>query len=303
MGFNESLSAKVSRIEEIIDKYLPVKAGYQQIIMEAMEYSLKAGGKRIRPLVMNETYEMFGGKGEVIKPFMAAMEMLHTYSLVHDDLPAMDNDEYRRGRKTTHIVYGEALGILAGDALLNFSYETAAGAFDYTSDKADYAKVASALRVFMKKAGVYGMIGGQVVDVLNEDTPISGDVLEFIFKLKTGALLEAAIMIGAILAGADDESVAIMEKVGSNIGLAFQIQDDILDVIGDSKVLGKPVLSDEKNNKTTYVTLYGLDKARLDVVKYSSEALELINDLEIKGKIKETEFFKEIIKMLISRDK
>lgn len=303
MEFKENLYQKVKSIEDVIDKYLPEKEGYQQIIMEAMEYSLKAGGKRIRPLLMMETYQMFGGDGDIIKPFMAAMEMLHTYSLVHDDLPAMDNDEYRRGRKTTHIVYGEAMAILAGDALLNYAYETAASAFDYANNQDEYKNIASALCIFMKKAGIYGMIGGQVVDVLNEDTPVSKDMLDFIFRLKTGALLEASIMIGAVLAGADEESVAVMEQIGSNIGLAFQIQDDILDVVGDAKVLGKPVLSDEKNNKTTYVNLYGLEKARTDVEKYSSEAIELIKNLENNGKIKETEFFEELVKMLINRDK
>ena len=180
--FNNMMTAKVQDIEKILDDYLPKMAGFAQVIAEAMEYSVKAGGKRIRPLLMKETFNIFGGNGNVIKPFMAAMEMLHTYSLVHDDLPAMDNDDYRRGRKTTHVVYGEALGILAGDALLNYAYETAAGAFEYAETKEDYSNISKALRVFMNKAGIYGMIGGQVVDVMNDGKPITAKMLDFIFK-------------------------------------------------------------------------------------------------------------------------
>lgn len=302
-NFNDKLTYRVQEIEQILANMLPKCEGFQKIIMEAMEYSVKAGGKRIRPLLMSETYKMFGGDKEIIKPFMAAMEMLHTYSLVHDDLPAMDNDEYRRGRKTTHVVYGEAMGILAGDALLNYAYETAATSFEMASSVSDYERISKALRIFMNKAGIYGMIGGQVVDVMNDGKPISQEMLDFIFRLKTGALLEASLMIGATLAGATIEEIDIMEQIGSGIGLAFQIQDDILDVEGDAKVIGKPVLSDEKNNKTTYVTLYGMDKAKQDVKNYTQNSMDRLNELKQSGRINDSEFFEEVMIMLVGRNK
>lgn len=303
MEFNEMLSARTAAIEEILDRYLPVREGLQQMIMETMEYSVKAGGKRIRPLLMQETFLMFSGEGEIICPFMAAMEFLHTYSLVHDDLPAMDNDEYRRGRKTTWKVYGEGLGVLCGDALLNYAYETAAGAFLQASAKEEYENISRALRVLMQKAGIYGMIGGQVVDVENEGKDIDNDTLDFIFRLKTGALLEASLMIGAILAGADEDAVRIMEDIGRNIGIAFQIQDDILDVVGNTDELGKQVHSDEKNHKTTYVTLYGLERAREDVKKYTQAAMDGLSLLKKKTSLGNTEFFEEVLRMLVYRTK
>lgn len=315
MEFNEMLSAGTAGIEKVIDRFLPAEEDYQQTIMEAMRYSVKAGGKRIRPLLMQETFRIFSGQGDFILPFMAAMEMLHTYSLVHDDLPAMDNDEYRRGRKTTWKVYGEGMAVLCGDALLNYAYETASGAFETAQTKEDYERVSRALRVFMRKAGIYGMIGGQVVDVMNEGKAIDKQQLDFIFRLKTGALLEASLMIGAILAGADREQVETMERIGRNIGIAFQIQDDILDVVGNVDELGKPIRSDEKNNKTTYVTLYGLEKAREDVQNYTKAALGEFeklkkqlesmrsNSAQADGEACSTEFFEEVLNMLVYRTK
>ena len=267
--FMEELQQKVEHINDVLEKFLPAEEGQQRIIFEAMNYSVRAGGKRLRPILMEETYHMFGGSSAVIEPFMAAIEMIHTYSLVHDDLPAMDNDEYRRGKKTTHAVYGEAMGILAGDALLNLAYETAAKAFDM--EVAD-ARVARAFTVLAKKAGVYGMVGGQVVDVESEksdDCPITREKLDFIYRLKTGALIESSMMIGAILAGASSDEVSRVEQIAAKLGLAFQIQDDVLDVTSTLEVLGKPVGSDEKNNKATYVTFEGLDKAVSDVERIS----------------------------------
>ena len=252
--FMEELQQKVEHINDVLEKFLPAEEGQQRIIFEAMNYSVRAGGKRLRPILMEETYHMFGGSSAVIEPFMAAIEMIHTYSLVHDDLPAMDNDEYRRGKKTTHAVYGEAMGILAGDALLNLAYETAAKAFDM--EVAD-TRVARAFAVLAKKAGVYGMVGGQVVDVESEksdDCSITREKLDFIYRLKTGALIESSMMIGAILAGASSDEVSRVEQIAAKLGLAFQIQDDVLDVTSTLEVLGKPVGSDEKNNKATYVT-------------------------------------------------
>mgnify|MGYP000324882491 FL=1 len=296
--FMEELQQKVEHINNVLEKFLPVEEGQQRIIFEAMNYSVRAGGKRLRPILMEETYHMFGGSSAVIEPFMAAIEMIHTYSLVHDDLPAMDNDEYRRGKKTTHAVYGEAMGILAGDALLNLAYETAAKAFDM--EVAD-ARVARAFTVLAKKAGVYGMVGGQVVDVESEksdDCPITREKLDFIYRLKTGALIESSMMIGAILAGASPDEVSRVEQIAAKLGLAFQIQDDVLDVTSTLEVLGKPVGSDEKNNKATYVTFEGLDKAVSDVERISKEAEEQLDDLGY-----DDAFLKELFEYLIHREK
>lgn len=296
--FMEELQQKVEHINDVLEKFLPAEEGQQRIIFEAMNYSVRAGGKRLRPILMEETYHMFGGSSAVIEPFMAAIEMIHTYSLVHDDLPAMDNDEYRRGKKTTHAVYGEAMGILAGDALLNLAYETAAKAFDM--EVAD-TRVARAFTVLAKKAGVYGMVGGQVVDVESEksdDCPITREKLDFIYRLKTGALIESSMMIGAILAGASSDEVSRVEQIAAKLGLAFQIQDDVLDVTSTLEVLGKPVGSDEKNNKATYVTFEGLDKTVSDVERISKEAEEQLDDLGY-----DDAFLKELFEYLIHREK
>ena len=296
MNYKEIKLAKIAEIEEILKKYLPKQEGFQKEIMEAMEYSLMAGGKRLRPMLMKETFEMFGGEGEIIEPFMAAMEMIHTYSLVHDDLPAMDNDEYRRGRKTTHVVYGEAMGILTGDALLNYAFETAAEAFTMFPEKS--LQIGKALQILAKKAGIYGMIGGQVVDVNSEGKSISKEVLDFIHELKTSALIESSMMIGATLAGASPEEIQTVKTIAKNVGIAFQIQDDVLDVTSSLEVLGKPVLSDEKNEKTTYVTLVGLDKAREYVEVISNEAIDLLRKFEAKNP-----FLEELLRELIHREK
>lgn len=296
--FMEELQKKAEHINGVLEKFLPAEEGQQRIIFEAMNYSVRAGGKRLRPMLMEETYHMFGGSSAVIEPFMSAIEMIHTYSLVHDDLPAMDNDEYRRGKKTTHAVYGEAMGILAGDALLNLAYETASKAFGM--EVAD-ARVARAFAVLAKKAGVYGMVGGQVVDVESEksdDCPITREKLDFIYRLKTGALIESSMMIGAILAGASSDEISRVEQIAAKLGLAFQIQDDVLDVTSTLEVLGKPVGSDEKNNKATYVTFEGLDKAVSDVERISKEAEKLLDDLGY-----DDAFLKELFEYLIHREK
>ena len=294
--FMEELQQKVEHINDVLEKFLPAEEGQQRIIFEAMNYSVRAGGKRLRPILMEETYHMFGGSSAVIEPFMAAIEMIHTYSLVHDDLPAMDNDEYRRGKKTTHAVYGEAMGILAGDALLNLAYETAAKAFDM--EVAD-ARVARAFTVLAKKAGVYGMVGGQVVDVQSEDSgDITKEKLDFIYRLKTGALIESSMLIGAVLAGATKNEQNTIGKAATEVGLAFQIQDDILDVTSTLEVLGKPIGSDEKNHKATYVSFEGLEKAREDVALYTNSAVAGMNSLVVKN-----EFLNELLLYLISREK
>ena len=296
--FKEMLRENTEQIEALLRSYLPPEEGYQKKVLEAMNYSLMAGGKRLRPMLMQETYKMFGGNSQVIRPFMAAIEMIHTYSLVHDDLPAMDDDEYRRGRKTTHVVYGEAFGILAGDGLLNYAFETALTALEQPD--ADAARVGKALYVLARKAGVYGMIGGQTADIQAEGqaTPLTRQQLLFIHEKKTAALIQAAMMVGAILAGASEEAVSKIEKCAYNIGIAFQIQDDILDVIGDSDELGKPVGSDEKNHKQTYVTLNGLEQSRKEVALLSEEAVTIL--AEVEG---ENEFLTKLILTLINRRK
>lgn len=294
MPFEDILSKKTAEVEDIVLQFLPKEEGLQKTVMEAMNYGMMAGGKRIRPMLMLETYRLFGGKGDVIKPFMAAIEMIHNYSLIHDDLPAMDNDMYRRGKKTTHAVYGETMGILAGDALLNYAYETAATAFDFALDK----KVAKALQVLTEKAGIYGMVGGQVVDIESENKAIDLDTIHFIHTMKTGALIESSMLIGAILAGATESDQQAIQKIASNIGLAFQIQDDILDVTSTEEVLGKPIGSDDRNNKMTYVGIKGLAQAKADVEALSNEALTLLHSLPY-----DNVFLEQLIVFLMGRKK
>ncbi len=294
--FQIQMKQKVQKIEGILTEYLPKQKGYQSIIMEAMGYSLLAGGKRLRPMLMQETFRLYNGTSKALRPFMAAIEMIHTYSLVHDDLPAMDNDEYRRGRKTTHVVYGEDMGILAGDALLNYAFETAFKAF--VTDPEDSLAIGRALTVLGEKAGIYGMIGGQVIDVKETGHGISGEVLDTIYRLKTAALIEASMMIGAILGGASEEEVRKVEKIAGYVGVAFQIKDDILDVTSSSETLGKPTHSDEKNEKTTYVTLMGIQEAEKEVKRLSEEAIRLLH--ELSG---ENAFLEHLLLQLIHRDR
>ena len=298
MNFSEELRERTGQAEEIVYRWLPRQMGRQQTIVEAMNYSVTAGGKRLRPLLMQETFRMFGGTTDAVELFMAAIEMIHTYSLVHDDLPAMDNDEYRRGKLTTHAKYGHAMGILAGDGLLNWAFETASAAFDCEESAAGLTRVAKALRILGEKAGVYGMIGGQVVDVESTGQAADEEKLLFIYELKTGALLEASMMIGAVLAGASEEETETVEQIASDVGKAFQIRDDILDVTSTLEVLGKPVNSDDRNAKTTYVTLKGLEKASEDVEMISKRALSRLASLPYKN-----EFLTELIRALIYREK
>ena len=293
----------IDEINEIIYSFLPEPDEYTQELAEAVSYSVEAGGKRLRPMLMLETYRMFSEgreETEMLHACMAAIEFIHTYSLIHDDLPAMDNDEYRRGLPTTHARYGEAQGILAGDALLNLAYETIFDSLEGSTDPDDYMGGISAARVIAEKAGIYGMVGGQYMDVYDDKHPdhvIDENCLKFIYYNKTGALLEAAMMAGAILGNANDLEVMVVEKMAGYIGMAFQIQDDILDVTGDETVLGKPVGSDEKNDKQTYVSIYGLEKAREAVKKYTEQAIEILDSLRYKNK-----FLRELIIELIGRE-
>lgn len=300
MNFKEEQGLRIARIEEIIKKYLPREEGFHRTLPEAVNYSVLAGGKRLRPMLMEESFRLFNGTGAVIEPFMAALEMIHNYSLVHDDLPAMDNDEYRRGQKTTWAVFGEGMAVLAGDGLLNLAYETAAGAFSFAADFDQMSRIAKALRILGAKAGINGMIAGQTADIEAESgkNPLTQELLLFIHEKKTAALIEAAFMIGAVLAGASEEETARMETAARNIGVAFQIQDDILDVVSTQEILGKPVGSDEKNNKLTYVSLKGIEPSRQEVERLSGEAIGILNSFANRN-----EFLTELVKSLIHREK
>ena len=322
MNFKEEIRYKTEQIEALLKDYLPVEEGYQKVVLQAMNYSITAGGKRLRPMLMAESAALFTDTEEVwrfagsgsqgtdlaertvlgrtLPLFMAALEMIHNYSLVHDDLPAMDNDEYRRGMKTTHVVYGEGMAVLAGDGLLNYAFETAARAFDYAGTIEEYRRIAASMQILGRKAGIYGMIGGQCADLEAEkmDEGVSGEMLLYIHEHKTAALIQAAMTIGATLAGAGHAEIERLGKCAYNIGVAFQIQDDILDVTATTEQLGKPALSDERNQKTTYVTLEGIDKARADVAKMSAEAIKLLHLLP-----GENPFLEGLIQMLITREK
>ena len=289
----ERLRERTETAEAAVRKYLPPAEGFQKTVLDAMDYSVNAGGKRLRPVMMMESYRMFGGRGEEIEPFMAAIEMIHTSSLIHDDPPCMDNDTLRRGKPTAWVKYGYDMAVLAGDGLMIYAFETAAKALALGADP---ARVARCMGILAEKTGIYGMIGGQTVDVELTDKPIPEDKLDFIYRLKTGALLEASFMIGAVLAGAGEKEVKTVEEIASLVGLAFQIQDDILDVTSSAEVLGKPVLSDEKNHKTTYVTLKGLEKAREDGKEISRRAVELLRSLG-----GDHAFLEELITMLTDR--
>ena len=295
----EELSKRIRELEKLIESYMPQEKGFQRTLLEAMNYSMKAGGKRLRPMLMQETCRLFAGEVlPTVFPFVAAIEMIHTSSLVHDDLPCMDDDRLRRGKLSTWAEYGEDIAVLTGDALLIYSVETAAKAFDAVQDEDDLRRVGKAMGILASKTGVYGMIGGQTVDVELAGSAIPKEKLDFIYRLKTGALLEASMLIGAILGGAADEDCKIVERLAGKIGMAFQIQDDILDVTGSAAEMGKPVGSDKKNQKTTYVTLEGLEKAKGDVKELSESA---IKDLaELPGS---NEFLEQLIRTLISRKK
>ena len=298
VNFQDELKKRTEEINKVIQSYLPAEEGFAKTMAQAMNYSILAGGKRLRPMLILETLRLFGGEEKLAYPFMAAMEMIHTHSLVHDDLPALDNDDYRRGRLTTHKVYGEAMGVLSGVALLNYAYEVMLTAFD-TADTPDcQAHVIQSLKVMSHKTGLYGMLGGQSVDVENDGKPMSREMIDYIYENKTSALIEASVMTGAILGGATEEEIVIVEKAAKNIGLAFQIQDDILDVTSTEEELGKPIHSDEKNHKTTYVTLMGIEKASQQVKKLSDEAVTLFEGLH-----KKNEFLFTLVNELVGRRK
>ncbi len=288
-------------IEDIIFNYLPDETGYPVKVIQAMNYAFKAGGKRLRPMMMKLCYDLFAceEKLEIIAPFMSAIEMIHTYSLIHDDLPALDNDELRRGKPTVHVQFGEDIAILAGDGLLNFAYETAAKSF--LVNKGDY-RVEKAYMLLTSKPGIHGMIGGQTLDVIMSGRKPSLEELEYVYLNKTSALIECSMMIGAILGGADDASVDKICQIARAVGMAFQVQDDILDILGDEAKLGKPLKSDEKNDKYTYVTIYGIEASAKYVEDMSNEAVSILNGLE-NVNIDAKNDLLMLIKSLINRDK
>lgn len=298
MNFQDELKNRTKEIEAVLKSFLPEEKGFAKTMAQAMNYSVLAGGKRLRPMLILETCRMFGGREELAYPFMAAMELIHTHSLVHDDLPALDNDDYRRGRLTTHKVYGEAMGVLSGVSLLNYAYEVMFTAFDKAKNTGEQAKVIQALKVMAHKTGIYGMLGGQSVDVENDGKPVTKEMLDYIYENKTSALIEGSMMTGAILGWASQEEVNAVEKAARNIGLAFQIQDDILDVTSTAEELGKPIHSDEKNHKTTYVTLMGIEAASQQVTELSEEAVKLL-----EGMNKKNEFLLTLVKELVGRRK
>lgn len=297
-----SLQNKTEMINQVIDSFLPKAGEYDQLIVDAMNYSVTAGGKRLRPLLMQTVYHVFADdkdETEILHRFMAAIECIHTYSLCHDDLPAMDNDMYRRGNLTTHAKYGEAFGILAGDGLLNYAFELVAEGMQ-TMEVEGLKNAACAFTVLAQKAGYRGMVGGQSLDVFldqTQDAETKKDQLDYIYRTKTSALLEASMMIGAILAGASQQEILTMEKAATAVGLAFQIQDDILDMTGNEDLIGKPVHSDEKNGKKTYVSFAGLEHSKGAVKDYSMDAIRLVEALPYP-----TDGLQELIIYLIDRD-
>ena len=300
VNFNDELKARTQHVNAVLHDYMPEEKGFQRTLIAAMNYSVEAGGKRLRPIMMKCAYQMFGGTGAMPAPFMAAMEMIHTSSLIHDDLPALDNDAMRRGKKTTHKEYGEAMAILAGDALLNYAYETAVRAFSEAAGAPDaqvrYVRIADALAVLAAKTGISGMLGGQSCDVEHEKQQLTEGQIEYIKLNKTAALIEAILMSGAILAGAERSEVECMETIGRDIGLAFQIRDDILDVTGSAQELGKPVGSDVRNQKTTYVSLFGVAAGRHRIEQLSENALRSFDSLGVKH-----EFLRQLLVELATR--
>lgn len=254
----EFAKEKSKDVDACLDELLPQPAGEVKILYEAMRYSVFAGGKRLRPCLFLAVMELFGRNSQPFLPFASALEMIHTYSLIHDDLPAMDDDDFRRGKPTCHKVFGEAQAILAGDALLTYAFNAMIKVRPYTGADA----LLDAIDEVAWSAGIDGMVAGQVADMEWENRRLDIGELEYIHQNKTGALFKASILSAAILAGADAKQLAALREYAIQIGLVFQIADDILDVVGDEKKLGKPVGSDAKNEKSTYPALLGLDEAR-----------------------------------------
>ena len=287
----EELQSRIKTIDSALEEYLAVHDNPQKSIYEAMRYSVFAGGKRLRPILMTEFCRICGGSLDEIIPFACAIEMIHTYSLIHDDLPAMDNDDLRRGMPTSHIKFGEAQAILAGDALLNKAFEIVCG-YNGTHP----SRALRAMKILADSSGTEGMIGGQVVDIESEHHDITLDELKHIQLLKTGAIIRSSCKIGAVMAGADEEKINAADEFAKNLGAAFQICDDVLDVTGSEKELGKPIGSDAQSKKNTYVTIMGIEKSKELINEYTKNAIDA---LAVFGH--EAEFLIELAKSLKNR--
>lgn len=291
--FEEELKYKQKIIEEELKKLLDIK-DKPEIIYDAMRYSVFAGGKRLRPILCISACELVGGDINIALPIACALELIHTYSLIHDDLPAMDNDDLRRGKLTNHKVFGEAIAILAGDALLNLGFEVL---IKYALENTEYYKdILKAANEIAKASGSNGMIGGQVVDILSQNTTISFEELKFMHERKTGALIEASICSGAYIGGASDDDIELLRKYASFLGLAFQIRDDILDVIGKEQDLGKNVGSDKINGKSTFINIIGLDKSKEMVQELTMNSIQILNHFGEKSR-----FLRDLSYYLIER--
>ena len=287
MSMELTMKETIEVIDKELEKLLEHEKKYQDIVFDSINYSLFTGGKRLRPILLLKSCEMFSGSYENAIPFALAIEMIHTYSLIHDDLPAMDDDDFRRGKLTNHKVYGEAMAILAGDGLLNLAFETM---IKYTIDNSnimeDYIKNTKAIGEIAKYSGIYGMIGGQVLDLMSNDVAMDEDKILFMYENKTAALIQASLVSGAILGGAKDEEVENIREFGLNLGLAFQIKDDILDEEEDKEI-----------NKLTYATYKGLEAAENKVEELSKKAIELLSKYEDK----DIDFLGELTRELIYR--
>lgn len=294
MDIKAEIKERMEQIDQQLDRLLPQETEYPDIIFKAMRYSVFAGGKRLRPILVLETCKLLGGNVEEAMDYACALEMIHTYSLIHDDLPALDNDNFRRGRLTNHRAFGENIAILAGDALLSHAFEVMANA----AVKDTTGRGIKAMQAIAHGAGVFGMVSGQVVDVINDGKKVDERTLDFIHKKKTGAMIEGAFLAGAHLGGADEGVLEVLQSAAEKIGLAFQIQDDILDVTGTMEELGKPIHSDERNEKNTYVSLYGLEASQKAVEDLSREA---IAQLEVFGA--RSEFLVALTQYLVKRRK
>jgi geranylgeranyl diphosphate synthase, type II len=279
-------------IENWLDDYFSNKADYNKGIYESMYYSLQVGGKRIRPMLFILSYMLYKDNWKSVLPMACGLEMIHTYSLIHDDLPCMDNDDLRRGKPTNHKVFGEAVAVLAGDALLNEAFSIL---FKYCLDSEKSA--VKACRLISEASGAEGMIAGQIVDIMSEGKSISRDELFYMHKKKTGELIKASIVSGAILGGAPQIEAEALERYGEKLGLAFQIKDDILDVTGETALLGKKTNSDVSNNKSTFVTMYGIDKCKEKCIELTQECIEILRSLN-----KNTNELEELTFFLLKRE-
>ena len=288
--YKEELKTK---IDEYLKEYFLNKGSYNKTIYDSMGYSVNVGGKRIRPILMMLTYKMYKNECMSILPMACAIEMIHTYSLIHDDLPAMHNDDLRRGKPTNHKVFGEAVAILAGDSLLNEAMNVM---FDYAVEH-NRAETVKAAKLISNAAGAEGMIGGQIVDILGEGKEMTLDELKYMHKNKTGALIKAAILAGAVLGGASEDDIRKLDEFGEKLGLAFQIKDDILDVVGDEKKLGKKVHVDAEHDKNNYITFYGIDKCKKICSDLTNDCINLLSDIQ-----KDSTELQDLTKFLLMRE-